>query len=193
MSGASYAPLRVSLGPAASFTSRPAALLKAEAMIASQLASHPADPAWLQTQAKADVLEGKYDAAVQALRRALELQPRSPALLTDLATAYFQRAQQEDRKEDFGAAYEYLSQALHGQPDDPVALFNRAIVAEHQFLYQQALEGLGALFARGLEFAMGRRSPEPCERGAAKAEGASEQDDAAALSRRAYGHGRHQP
>ncbi len=140
MSGASYAPLRVSLGPAASFTSRPAALLKAEAMIASQLASHPADPAWLQTQAKADVLEGKYDAAVQALRRALELQPRSPALLTDLATAYFQRAQQEDRKEDFGAAYEYLSQALHGQPDDPVALFNRAIVAEHQFLYQQALE-----------------------------------------------------
>src|SRR6267378_3576922 len=140
IAGADYAPLRVSRGPAASFTSRPEPLLKAEALIASQLESHPSDPSWLQAKAQADVLEGKYDAAVEALRRALELEPHSPALLTDLATAYFQRAQQEDRKEDFGAAYEYLSQALKLHPDDPVALFNRAIVAEHQFLYHQALD-----------------------------------------------------
>jgi CHAT domain-containing protein len=140
IAGADYAPLRVSRGPAASFTSRPAALLRAEALIASQLESHPSDPSWLQAQAQADVLEGKYDAAVEALRRALELNPGSPALLTDLATAYFQRAQQEDRKDDFGAAYEYLSQALRLHPDDSVALFNRAIVAEHEFLYQQALD-----------------------------------------------------
>jgi CHAT domain-containing protein len=140
IAGAAYAPLRVSRGPAASFTSRPAPLLKAEALIASQLQSHPSDPSWLQAQAQADVLEGKYDAAVEALRRALELEPHSPAILTDLATAYFQRAQQEDRKDDFGAAYEYLSEALKLRPDDPVALFNRAIVAEHQFLYHQALD-----------------------------------------------------
>ncbi len=140
IAGADYAPLRVSRGPAASFTSRPAALLKAEALIASQLESHPSDPAWLQAQAQADVLEGKYDAAVEALRRALELDPASPALLTDLATAYFQRAQQEDKKDDLGAAYEYLSHALKLHPDDPVALFNRAIVSEHLFLYQQALD-----------------------------------------------------
>lgn len=140
IAGASYAPLRVSLGPAASFTSRPPALLKAEALIGSQLTSRPFDPAWLQAEARADVLEGKYDAAVQALRRALELEPHSPELLIDLGTAYFQRAQQEDRKEDFGTAYEYLSQALQIQPEEPVALFNRAIVAEHQFLYQQALD-----------------------------------------------------
>jgi CHAT domain-containing protein len=140
IAGANYAPLRVSRGPAASFTSRPEPLLKAEALIASQLESHPSDPSWLQAKAQADVLEGKYDAAVEALRRALELEPHSPALLTDLATAYFQRAQQEDRKDDLGAAYEYLSQALRLHPDDPVALFNRAIVAEHQFLYHQALD-----------------------------------------------------
>ncbi len=140
IAGANYAPLRVSLGPASSFTSRPAALLTAEALIASQLESHPTDPSWLQAKAQADVLEGKYDAAVEALRHALQLEPHSPAILTDLATAYFQRAQQEDRKEDFGAAYEYLSQALKLHPDDPVALFNRAIVAEHQFLYHQALD-----------------------------------------------------
>jgi len=140
IAGAAYAPMRVSRGPAASFTSRPAALLKAEALIASQLESHPSDPSWLQAKAQADVLEGKYDAAVEALRHALQLEPHSPALLTDLATAYFQRAQQADRKEDFGTAYEYLSQALRLRPDDPVTLFNRAIVAEHQFLYHQALD-----------------------------------------------------
>jgi CHAT domain-containing protein/tetratricopeptide (TPR) repeat protein len=140
IAGAGYAPLRVSRGPAASFTSRPAALLKAEALIAGQLESHPSDPSWLQAKAQADVLEGKYDAAVEALRRALELDPDSPALLTDLATAYFQRAQSEDKKDDLGAAYEYLGQALKLHPDDPVALFNRAIVAEHLSLYQQALD-----------------------------------------------------
>ena len=140
IAGADYAPLRVSRGPAASFTSRPPALLKAEALIAGQLQSHPSDPSWLQAQAQADVLEGKYDAAVEALRRALELEPHSSALLIDLATAYFQRAQSEDKKDDLGAAYEYLSQALRLHPDDPVALFNRALVAERQFLYQQALE-----------------------------------------------------
>jgi CHAT domain-containing protein len=140
IAGANYAPLRVSLGPDSSFTSRPPALLKAEALIASQIESHPADPSWLQAEAQGDVLEGKYDAAVETLRHAQQLDPHSPALLIDLATAHFQRAQQADRKEDLGAAYEYLSQALQLSPDDPVALFNRAIVAEHQFLYQQALD-----------------------------------------------------
>jgi CHAT domain-containing protein len=140
MGGAGYAPLRVSLGPATSFASRPPALLEAEALIASQLKSHSSDPSWLQAKAQADVLEGKYDAAVEALQHALQLQPQSAGLLTDLATAHFQRGQQEDRKADLGAAFEYLSQALKLQPNDPVALFNRAIVSEHLFLYQQALD-----------------------------------------------------
>jgi CHAT domain-containing protein len=140
IAGADYAPLRISRGPQASFTSRPQALLQAESQIAVQLQSHPADPAWLQAKAQAEMLESKSDSAVESLRRALELEPHSPALLIDLATAYFQRAQQEGRTEDLGAAYESLSQALKLRPDDPVALFNRAIVAEHQFLFQQALD-----------------------------------------------------
>jgi CHAT domain-containing protein/tetratricopeptide (TPR) repeat protein len=140
IAGAEHAPLRVARGAATSFTNRPPALLKAEALIASQLQSHPSDPAWLQAQAQADMLEGRYDAAVEALRHALELTPHSPSLLIDLATSYYQRAQQEGRNEDFGLAYEYLSKALTLSPDNPVALFNRALVAEHQFLYYQALD-----------------------------------------------------
>jgi CHAT domain-containing protein len=140
IAGTIYAPLRVSRGPSASFTNRPAPLLRAEVLIATQLESHPSDPLWLQAQAQADLLEGRYAAAVDVLRHALQLESRSPALLTDLATAYFQRAQEGDRKEDFGAAFENLSEALNLRPDDPVALFNRAIVSEHQFLYRQALD-----------------------------------------------------
>ena len=137
--GAEYAPLRVQRGPAASFIARPAALLKAEALIAAQLSAHPDDAAWLQSAARANMLEGKYDAALESLQRALELRPHSPELLSDLATAHFQRAQSEDRQEDYGAAFEYFSQVLAVQPQNATALFNRAIVAEHQFLYQQAV------------------------------------------------------
>jgi CHAT domain-containing protein len=140
IAGAAHAPMRVSRGPATSFTSRPAALLKAEALIATQLEAHPADPSWLQANAQANILEGKYDAAVEELHRALELNPRSPTLLTDMATAEFQRALEDNRDQDFGAAFESLSQALKISPDDPVALFNRAIVAEYLFLYQQAVD-----------------------------------------------------
>ncbi len=138
--GAAFGRLQVQRGPAQSFVARPAALLKAEALIASQMASHPDDPAWLQAAGRADLLEGKYDAAVESLQRALELRPDAPELLLDLGTAHFQRAQSEDRQEDYGAAFEYLSKALALRPENTTALFNRAIVAEHQFLYHQALE-----------------------------------------------------
>lgn len=138
--GAAYAPLRVQRGPAQSFVERSANLLKAESLISSQLSSHLSDPAWLQAKAQADLLEGKYDAAVESLKRALELEPHSAGLLLDLATAYFQRARQEGRPQDCGAAYEYLSQVLAQDPDNAVALYNRALVAEQQFLYHQALE-----------------------------------------------------
>jgi CHAT domain-containing protein/cytochrome c-type biogenesis protein CcmH/NrfG len=140
MAGADYAPVRVQRGGDGSFMSRPAALLKAEARIAAEIGSHPSDPNWLQAEARADLLEGKYDAAVTALRHALQIAPKTPSLLIDLGTAYFQRAQSADRPEDLGAAYESLSQALATEPENSVALFNRAIVAEHQFLYRQALD-----------------------------------------------------
>lgn len=140
ISGAPYAPLRVQRGAEDSFVNRPEALLSAEALIAGQLASHPSDPYWLQEKARVDLLEGEYEPAVDSLRRALQLQPKSPGILTDLASAYFQRGQAADRPEDYAAAFEHLSQALAVAPDDPVALFNRAIVSEHQFLYRQALD-----------------------------------------------------
>ena len=140
IAGAAYAPVRVQRGAESSFLGRPEALLKAEARIAAEIGSHPSDPNWLQAKARADLLDGKYDSAVETLRHALQIAPKTPGFLIDLGTAYFQRAQGADRPEDLGAAYETLSQALAAEPDNSVALFNRAIVAEHQFLFHQALD-----------------------------------------------------
>jgi CHAT domain-containing protein/cytochrome c-type biogenesis protein CcmH/NrfG len=139
--GARYAPVRQLRGSADSTFDRPQALLDANALIANELRHHPDDPAWLSASARADLIEFHYDPAISSLQRALDLQPDSPVLLTDLATAYYQRAvANKDREVDFGAAIEYLGRALSKTPDDPVALFNRAIAEEKLFLYGPAIE-----------------------------------------------------
>src|SRR2546430_1761850 len=115
-----------------SFTDAPGALLKAQALIYDQLASHPSDSKWLRAKAQADLLGGRNDAAAETLELALQLDPKSPEILTDLATAYFQQR-------NYARAYESLSQVLALRPNDQLALFNRAIVSENQFLFRQAL------------------------------------------------------
>ena len=69
----------------------------------------------------------------------LDAQPDSPALLTDLATAYFQRAVATDHAIDYGQTLELLGQTLAKTPDDHVALFNRAIALQKMFAYQEAI------------------------------------------------------
>jgi CHAT domain-containing protein len=135
MEGSKYASLGEGLKREASstFLSSPGELLKAESLIYDQLAAHPSDPFWLHAKARADLLDGKYDAAQATLIRAWQLDPKSPEILTDLATAYFQQ-------NNYGAAYEKLSEVLGMKPDDPVALFNRAIVGEQLHFYRQALD-----------------------------------------------------
>jgi CHAT domain-containing protein len=138
--GAQYAPLRVERGAGASNLDKSPALLKAEDLIAENLRQHPNDPAWLQARARADLLDGNYDSAIKSLQRALETEPDSPSLLTDLGTAYYMRAQSADRPIDYGNAIESLGKALSKSPDDPIALFNRALACEHMFLYTQAVD-----------------------------------------------------
>ncbi|HWZ83449.1 MAG TPA: CHAT domain-containing protein [Terriglobales bacterium] len=135
MEGSKYASLGEGLKreAASTFLSSPGELLKAESLIYEQLAAHPSDPFWLHAKARADLLDGKYDAAQATLIRAWQLDPKSPEILTDLATAYFQQ-------NNYAAAYERLSEALGMKPDDPVALFNRAIVGEQLHFYRQALD-----------------------------------------------------
>ena len=137
--GAKYAPMRVERGGGSNFD-KPESLLKAEALIGENLRTNPNDPTWLQAKARADLLDGNYESAIKTLQRALETQTGSPELLTDLGSAYFQRAESADRPIDYGNAIEELGKALAKTPDDPVALFNRALACERMFLFTQAVD-----------------------------------------------------
>jgi tetratricopeptide (TPR) repeat protein len=129
--GARYGPLtQQRAGDQHSRFDRPLALLEAEARIARHLANDPKSPAWLQAQARADLLEGRYDTAAHGLEQASRIRPDSGPILTDLASAYFLRAQAMDRVTDYGQAIRLLNRALDANPEDPIALFNRALVYE---------------------------------------------------------------
>ena len=137
---AQHAPIRIERGQQTSHLDSPSALLDAESLINKNLAEHPSDPFWLQSRARAELLEGNYTEAIDILQQALAAKAVSASVLTDLATAYSQRAEATDHPEDFGRAIELLGQALNLSPNDPVALFNRAVISGKIFLYTQAIE-----------------------------------------------------
>ena len=136
--GAQYAPLRVERGDAGSNLDKPESLLRAEALIAQKLDHHPNDPTWLQYKARADLLDGNYESAIQSLQQALTMRPDSPELLTDLGSAYFLRAKSSAPGVGYGNAIDCLSKALAKSPNNTIALFNRALAYEPLFLYPQA-------------------------------------------------------
>jgi hypothetical protein len=70
-------------------------LLEARARIEHQLEATPEDPRWLELEARSDVLEEKYDAAIDILDRLIAAGPVTPGLLLDDASAYCQRAGDE--------------------------------------------------------------------------------------------------
>ncbi len=138
--GAVYGPVRVERGDERSNLEEPAPLLRAESRIAKKLGQNPNDGTLIDAKARADLLDSHYDAAVQSLQRAKELEPKSAAVLTDLATAYFMRGETTGRAIDYGRAIDLLSQVLAVSPNDRVALFNRAIANERMMLYDDAVE-----------------------------------------------------
>jgi CHAT domain-containing protein len=137
--GAAYAPLRQQRGETASEL-HSESFIKAELTIRKQLNKMPNDPGWLQAKGRVELLDHNFEAAIQSLQRAMEMQSDSPQLLTDLATGFFEEAEAGNRYSDYGNAVEYLGQALSRTPNDPTALFNRAIVCEKIFLYEQAVK-----------------------------------------------------
>lgn len=133
--------LQVRRGPSAnSSLDRPKSLIEAEALIVRGLAKTPHDPVWLEAKGRADLLAWNYESALHTLKQALEVQPDSPGFLTDLASAYFERAEATGRDIDYGTAFDLLSQALKVRPDDPVVLFNRAVISERMKLFDQAID-----------------------------------------------------
>jgi CHAT domain-containing protein len=139
IAGAAYGPVRQERSGERSAFAEPASLLRAKYLIKEHLAARPDDEAMLVASGKVELLEGHYDEGIRAFNRLLDAHPDSPALLTDLATAYFQRAEAADRAVDYGQAIDLLGRALAKNPDDPVALFNRAIALERMYAYNEAI------------------------------------------------------
>jgi len=148
---ASMQPVERAVGHGSNLDKSPA-LLTAEGMIGDQWKR---DPAWALAKARADLLDGNYDAAVETLQGLYKQQlhnkaPASPELLRDLGTALLARAQAQSphddyaqelrRKRDFADAANYLRLALHEAPDDPIALFNGALACEALHFYHCAVE-----------------------------------------------------
>ena len=136
--GAGFGPLRITRGGTASRLDRPGPLLDAEAKIASVGPHRQRDFGWLIASARADLIEGNYDAAIRSLQQAQVLQPTATEAYLDLATAYFERAQMTGMPADLSAAEENIAPVLEKSPDDPIALFNRALIYEQMFCYSKA-------------------------------------------------------
>ncbi len=137
--GAHFAAMAVARGGDAG--DRSLALLKSEEAIAGHSATG-LEPDWLLAKGRAALLEWRYADAIQTLQIALDASAASPGraeTLIDLASAYFERAQKDNRAIDDSKAVELLGQAIQIDPRMAVAYFNRAIVEEQLFLYENAL------------------------------------------------------
>src|SRR5579859_1290404 len=120
--------------------SEPAPLLEARASLARELERSPHDPRLEQLQARADLLEEHYDSATDVLDRLLAQGPVTAELLTDAASAYYQRGLVSGSELDRSTALDYLRRADELAPTDPVILFNEAIVMEDRGQMMNAVE-----------------------------------------------------
>jgi cytochrome c-type biogenesis protein CcmH/NrfG len=132
---AHYGTLRQQRGSPASPMEEPQEMLDAKEQIARRLSGNPEDPRWLQAQARADLLEGHFQSALDALTRASRRRPNDPSIAIDLASAYFERG----RAGDCSRGAELLGEALEKEPQNSVALFNRALLLHCAGQYQDAV------------------------------------------------------
>jgi tetratricopeptide (TPR) repeat protein len=141
MPGAGFAdvtPNRHLRGGAAS--REPAQLTEARNRIDHKLEGAPQNARWLQLEARADLMEERFDPAIEILDRLLTAGPVTPSLLEDDAAAYFQRGALTGSESDRTAALEYLRRADELAPGDPVVLFNEAVAMEDRGQTMNAVE-----------------------------------------------------
>jgi CHAT domain-containing protein len=142
--GARHAAMIAEPRRAVSHQNMPASLLQAESMLARDAQKHREDTQWLQSEARAALLEWDYETATRMIEDALSLEPGDPELLVDRATALYEKgvASHPHGTFYFGEAINDLGEALRKSPGNPLALFNRAILYEASFLPHEAIADL---------------------------------------------------
>ena len=140
---AAMAPVQLA---ASSSLEPPKEYYSAKAEILARLEKQPSDPYWLRAKGRMQSLDREYEVAIKTLRRAQDNSPDdagfAASVSVDLATAYFGQARSLGKPDQFGEAYELLSEVIKKDPNNAVALFNRAIVGESMFLFEQAQKDL---------------------------------------------------
>jgi tetratricopeptide (TPR) repeat protein len=119
-----------------------AKLLDARARIEQQLVAAPEDEHWLHLEARSDILEEKFDQAIDILDRLVAAGPVSESLLMDDASAYFERGEATGSENDRATALDMLRRADELAPGDPVVLFNEAVAMEDRGQLMNAVETL---------------------------------------------------
>lgn len=88
------------------------------------------------------LLQKEHDKAIESLQKAAKADTKNAQIYADLGAAYLEKGRLEPAtgkgSEDFSRSLEYLKQALEIEPNLIEALFNRALVHQHQGLYQEA-------------------------------------------------------
>ncbi len=141
MPGAGFAGVTPQVHLRGSGTGRESAeLLDARSRIERHLEKTPTDAHWLQLEARADILEEKFDPAIDILDRLIAAGPVTSGLLVDDAAAYFQRGSATGSENDRATALEYLRRADELAPDDTLVLFNEAVVMEDRGQLMNAVE-----------------------------------------------------
>ena len=115
-------------------------LLDARSRIERHLENAPEDPHWLQLEARADVMEEKFDPAIDILDRLLATGTATSSLLVDDGAAYFQRGAATGSENDRATALEYLRRADEMAPGDTLVLFNEAVMMEDRGQLMNAVE-----------------------------------------------------
>jgi CHAT domain-containing protein/tetratricopeptide (TPR) repeat protein len=115
-------------------------LLEARASISQALMKAPEDPHWLLLQARSDLLNANYNSAIDTLKRLHAMDPDNVPVLTDLASAYVMRSKDSDVATDQANALDFLEHAVRLQPDNPVVLYNEAVLLQDLFQYSNATE-----------------------------------------------------
>lgn len=132
--GAAHAPLRQTRAPGGSLD-KSRALLEAEARIGVPDLDRMSG---LRLKGQLDLLNGRWDDAVAAFERALDLSPDDSTLWLELANAYLTRGDRLERPLDHALAMNLYARAAQKMPQSLEARFNLAYTFERFHLWPDA-------------------------------------------------------
>lgn len=116
-------------------------LLPAEKTVSEHLSRRPHDPAWMEARVALTLLGGDAESALNSLDREIAASPDRPTLVLYRAIALSEKAREIQREDLLAPAYDDLTRLIDSAAGlRPVALFNRAILAQKLLLFQRAIQ-----------------------------------------------------